>query len=298
MERQFWDCRIAVAIMMAGTSTCFAGEVTLSATKDNTLYQPVQFGEPMLTSNGAGAHVFVGKTFSDLLRRALVQFDIAGNIPAGAQIDAVTLSLRVTKTRDSSSQPVTLHRLTADWGEGTSDAGEPGGAGAMPSANDATWTQTFFDAELWGTAGGDYVGLASATASAGVIGDFVVFSSTPELVSDVQTWLDSPETNFGWCARGNEVDSGNAKRLASREHPDPAYRPQLSVLFSVPALLGDMNCDGLVSVSDIGGFVLALTDPAGYAAQFPDCDINNADINEDNIISVSDIGPFVAVLTG
>lgn len=63
-------------------------------------------------------------------------------------------------------------------------------------------------------------------------------------------------------------------------------------------LLGDMNCDGVVSVGDIGAFVLALTDPAGYAAQFPDCDINNGDINGDGIVSVGDIGAFVALLTG
>jgi hypothetical protein len=50
-------------------------------------------------------------------------------------------------------------------------------------------------------------------------------------------------------------------------------------------------------VSDIGPFVLALTDPAGYAAEFPNCDVNLADMNGDGIISVSDIGPFVAVLT-
>lgn len=62
--------------------------------------------------------------------------------------------------------------------------------------------------------------------------------------------------------------------------------------------LGDMNCDGLVSVSDIAPFVLALTDPAGYAAQFPDCDINLADLNDDNLVSVGDIGAFVALLTG
>lgn len=61
---------------------------------------------------------------------------------------------------------------------------------------------------------------------------------------------------------------------------------------------GDMNCDGVVSVSDIAGFVLALTDPAGYSAQYPSCDINNADVSQDGQISVSDIGPFVALLTG
>lgn len=63
-------------------------------------------------------------------------------------------------------------------------------------------------------------------------------------------------------------------------------------------LIGDTNCDGIISVSDIGPFVLALTDPAGYAAQFPNCEINNADTNDDGQISVGDIGPFVALLSG
>lgn len=63
-------------------------------------------------------------------------------------------------------------------------------------------------------------------------------------------------------------------------------------------LPGDMNCDGTVSVSDIGPFVLALTDAAAYQAQFPDCELLNADMNGDNGVTVSDIGGFVALLTG
>ncbi len=62
--------------------------------------------------------------------------------------------------------------------------------------------------------------------------------------------------------------------------------------------LGDMNCDGFVTVGDIGPFVLALTDPAGYALQYPECDINNGDINMDGFVTVGDIGAFVALLTG
>lgn len=64
------------------------------------------------------------------------------------------------------------------------------------------------------------------------------------------------------------------------------------------SILGDMNCNGVVSVGDIAGFVLAITNPAGYAAQYPDCFIYNADINGDGVISVGDIGAFVALLTG
>lgn len=65
-----------------------------------------------------------------------------------------------------------------------------------------------------------------------------------------------------------------------------------------PVLLGDMNCDGAVTVTDIAGFVLALTDPAAYAAAFPTCDIAAGDLNQDGNVTVSDIGPFVALLTG
>lgn len=63
-------------------------------------------------------------------------------------------------------------------------------------------------------------------------------------------------------------------------------------------LLGDLNCDGLISVADIGPFVLLLTDPVGYAVQFPACDPNRGDINGDGVVSVGDIGGFVALLTG
>ena len=63
-------------------------------------------------------------------------------------------------------------------------------------------------------------------------------------------------------------------------------------------LTGDVNCDGVVSVGDIGAFVLALTDPAGYAIAFPGCNILNADVNQDGNVTVGDIGPFVVLLSG
>ena len=62
--------------------------------------------------------------------------------------------------------------------------------------------------------------------------------------------------------------------------------------------LGDLNCDGVLDAFDIDPFVLALTDPDGYAVAYPDCDINNADINGDGTIDAFDIDPFVEILTG
>lgn len=62
--------------------------------------------------------------------------------------------------------------------------------------------------------------------------------------------------------------------------------------------VGDLNCDGAVTVSDIGPFVTALIDPAGYAGQYPGCEILSADLNADGAVTVSDIGDFVSLLTG
>ncbi len=61
---------------------------------------------------------------------------------------------------------------------------------------------------------------------------------------------------------------------------------------------GDLNCDGAVSVGDINGFVLALTDPAGYQTAFPDCDLLNGDCSDDGQLSVGDINCFVSLITG
>jgi len=63
-----------------------------------------------------------------------------------------------------------------------------------------------------------------------------------------------------------------------------------------PFARGDLNCDGVVNNFDIDPFVLALTDPAGYAQKFPSCDRMLADINGDGVVDNFDIDPFVALL--
>ena len=61
---------------------------------------------------------------------------------------------------------------------------------------------------------------------------------------------------------------------------------------------GDLNCDGVVNFDDINPFVLALSDPAGYQQQYPNCNILNGDVNGDGRVDFADINPFVALLTG
>ena len=59
---------------------------------------------------------------------------------------------------------------------------------------------------------------------------------------------------------------------------------------------GDLNCDGVVDTGDVAPFVLALLDPAGYAAQYPDCDVSRADVNVSGTADGLDIQPFVDLL--
>jgi len=71
-----------------------------------------------------------------------------------------------------------------------------------------------------------------------------------------------------------------------------------AAVHGIRALRGDLNCDDRVNVFDIDPFVLALSDPAGYEAAFPDCQIHRADCNRDGVINAFDIDPFVELLTG
>jgi hypothetical protein len=97
------------------------------------------------------------------------------------------------------------------------------------------------------------------------------------------------------------ITPGDAFKVRVRSVYDDLYGPwdESDEPFAVePALyeLGDLNCDGVVNAFDIDPFVLALTDPAGYAAAYPDCDRMLGDCNQDGLLNAFDIDPFVAIL--
>lgn len=199
--------------------------VRIEAQKDNTLYED-PFGG---LSNGAGAHLFAGLTATGAIHRAALAFDVAGNVPAGAQILSAKLTLHVTRTI-SGPQNVSLHWLSSDWGEGTSDALGEEGTGAAATPGDMTWLHTFHPGSFWSTPGGDFAALASATRAVGFLGPHVWASA--EMVVDVQGWLDFPTTNHGWMLVGAEPPGGflTAKRFGSRENI-PVLRPTLTVIY-------------------------------------------------------------------
>jgi len=208
--------------------------VTLAPVADNTMFQ-----DQTSHADGAGPTIFSGETLRGLgARRALINFDVAGNIPAGAHIDSVTLQLHVFKDR-SAAHDFGLYRLTASWGEGASNSGINGGDGANALANDATWNVRFTGAnppQPWTTAGGDFNSTPSAVTSVGTsLGTTFFQWTSPQLAADVQTWLNSPSTQFGWMVKEiDESQLGSAVEFDSSEGSTPANRPTLTINFTPP----------------------------------------------------------------
>lgn len=198
--------------------------IDLTSSKDNTLFEN---GTGSL-SDGAGVHLFAGKTNTGSRRRAVMAFDLS-QIPAGATITGVTLTLHISQTV-SGTETMTLHAVAADWGEGASNAGVfRDGDGTPAKTNDATWLHRFFSATRWSNAGGDFDSSVDASAAAGAAGEDIVFNATTAMIARVQGWLDHPSTNFGWMVIGNENATRTTKEIESRESPSASTRPTLAI---------------------------------------------------------------------
>jgi hypothetical protein len=206
-----------------------AQQAILNPVKDNTLYETLNGS----TSNGVGDFLFIGRVGSNgggAIRRALIKFDIASSVPAGATITSANLTMHMSKT-NSGSFSAKLHRVTSDWGEGTSNANTNEGSGASSSTNDATWIHRFFNTSLWNTPGGDFSSTISASLSVNSVGSYS-WGSNSQMVSDVQNWLNNPITNFGWIVIGDESSEGTAKRFDSRQNSTNANRPALTITYT------------------------------------------------------------------
>lgn len=227
---------LAFVVLLCATTVSTAAQTTvwIPCSKDNTLYQSATGA----LSNGSGPSVFVGLNGLAQPRRALLQFDIAAHVPAGASIVSASLSVHVVQTNPPAPLSVTGHRVLQAWGEGASVAGGGGGGGGVPAAaNDATWLHAMSPSVLWTNPGGDFVAAPSFTLVTPALG---LGSASPAAgaAADVQLWLDTPTQNHGWILVSDETLSGStARRLDSRESTT-GIRPFLAVTFVVAGQSG------------------------------------------------------------
>lgn len=188
---------------------------------DATLYED---GAGAL-ANGSGDYLFAG--YGNAPKRTLLRFDLT-SIPPGTPVESVELTLEMSRTISPDFQ-FALHRVTTSWSEGPSDALGQEGAGIVSEPGDATWLHTDFPTTTWANPGGDFAAAPSAAVEVDTLGSYT-WGPTPEMLADVQGWVDDPSSNDGWILVGPEVPmTFSAKRFNSRQHPDVGSRPRLQV---------------------------------------------------------------------
>ena len=223
----------ALLVLLACGAASRADTISLPAVADTSLYQ----GNP---DGNLGATTLVsGTNQKNSVSRALFSFDLS-SIPGNAIINEAHVSLAVTKRPDPDQHggPIPsdfgLYRLLVSWGEGSGTA-----VTGSPTNGGATWSARFFPLVSWdyvgGSAGVDYVDSPSSSTLVDDLGIYV-FQNTPLLVQDVESWVNSPETNFGFMLiSNNESTLGTGRRFASREQATGTFpAPTLTVDYIVP----------------------------------------------------------------
>ncbi len=222
-----WTVFVIAVMSSLGSTSLMADTATLTPSKDNTI-----FSQNDAASNALGI-LFTSTTSRGNIRRSLLAFEVAAQIPAGSTVTSASLTLTLSEASPGSGiLDHRLYRLLQDWGEGTSFATAGNGAPATPG--DTTWAARFFPDILWSTPGGDFVATPSASVLVGETPGAITFGSTPEMVADVQSWLDSPGDSHGWIVLGSEEVLSSARKFINRENPDSAIRPMLTIEFTPP----------------------------------------------------------------
>jgi hypothetical protein len=204
-----------------------AATVAIPAARDTTLVEDPDGA----LANGAGPAIFAGRTAAtdNGVRRGLVVFDLLQGLPAipPSAMNIEEAALVLTNLTESNVAPAEyrLHRVLADWGEGTSASS--GGLGAAATPGDATWIHTFHAGSFWMHNGAQFAGQPSARLI--VTGPGVYRFEGDALLRDVRFWARHPERNFGWILIGDETHGQTARAFASRENPAPALQPVLEI---------------------------------------------------------------------
>ncbi len=238
-----WFRPLWFTLVLAGLAPIFASAATLTLipSADTTLIETAP-------SNNLGGQFFfnTGVNQTHKRTRALIKFDVAGQLPQGALIQSAALTLTVIKQPPItvSTGNFSLTRVLLPWGEGDKSApdGAGPGVGQPATTNEASWTYRFaFTTNSWSTPGGQQNGdFALQPSAEKVVMDVAnspyTFDSTTFTIEDVQLWLDHPEQNFGWILQcTDESVIGTVRRFGSRENTNSP--PRLTILFATPPRL-------------------------------------------------------------
>lgn len=138
------------------------------------------------------------------------------------------------------------------------------------------------------------------------------FNGDPITGAPVVEVMSDPRDGGGLISAGPATPLGGGVYTVTIQSSDVAGPDRIAVrvvdgefdrilMPSTPVLVqprGDLNGNGVLSVADIGAFVLAITDRPAYSKQFPEVELDIVgDLSGDGSFGMEDIGAFVAALT-
>jgi hypothetical protein len=257
--------KVPVLSLAAGVLSVLSAvgdSITLHPIADTTL-----FSNNPTNNFGASTNLIGGETGNLSVGRALLRFDVAGQLPPNAVVQSATLTVTVVLIPPGPvASTFDLRRVLVDWTEGTGI----GLVGSPAKPGEATWDDRVYPSMPWSMPGGaisnEFSEVVGASTLVGTgVGDFT-FGPASNLVADVQQWLENPGTNFGWVLLSeSESTPFTLRRFASREQTNAS--PSLFVQYIVP------NAPQFQSIALNGGQIeLSFDVQAGvaYSVEYKD----------------------------
>jgi len=236
-------------ILMAGVFAISArgAQINISASQDATL---LGGADAVNNASLADPGIFAGTDGQGNPKRGLIEFNVAGALPAGAVVTSAQLQLTLGQTAGTGGvlRTISLFDETQAWGQPANIAGASSfanaGHGASPGSGDATWNYAFYNTTAWNAAGGNWSVSSADIADASVGTTITSYTwSSAAMAADVQNWLNNPASSFGWLLKNsNETTSADFRAFWSAQGAaadnNPALAPVLIVNFNLPEPVG------------------------------------------------------------
>lgn len=250
------NLRHVIAALSLLATPAFAATRTLSAAHDTTISS-----QSPDNNNGAAGSILTGRRSASGSRmRGLIRFTMPASLEDRVTVTSAVLTMytevmnklgEATETPFESGQPtaatVSLKLLSQTWDEGNgvvlksgsttqaNSAGEP--CTTITTSRGATWTYANCKAATGDWAGGTTVHTSDSASVARAVPPRAITWSSSTMNADVQGWIDSPSTNFGWLITSNSegntaATTAQAQRFYSSEGSVSSRRPALAITYS------------------------------------------------------------------
>jgi len=188
---------------------------TIEVLKDSYIIS----GNSADTNYGGSTVLSMHDTGTGVLYYTLIQFNLS-YIPVGAAVSDAYIQVRSVS---GDSVDVNGHRITSEWDEST-----------------VTWNTM-----------PSYEAVSSVSGTIGAA--YALY--TIDVTSDVQSFINNSNTNYGWLFKPDPSDVGLMAQIDSSERADAWKRPKLNVTYDVVAFTNETPSNETTEVSLTQGIV-------------------------------------------